>query len=219
MSKEAPRMFMSVRAYRGQYETADGAQPLILEQRLLPDGEMRVFTVLAGQPVRARSIQALMLERPEWVALRLAHTVDVLWKGRRHLAELEEAYLRAPGFSAHLAVALCLRIGGEVVATELCDTLSEALAELQALGAAGGGYRPVICHSCALSRPSLTAPGWDDRDDHQCFRDTPEAYASIGGDGRPVRGWGLHGGDYFVNAFHTCAAWRQAMLQRPPGEE
>jgi hypothetical protein len=209
MSPKNPlRVFMSASAYRALYETAEGVQPLILEVRLLPDGEVRIFTTLAGQPIRANGFRSLLPDRPECLALRLTHAVEVLWGGQRHLAEVEEAYVRDPGAFLSVAVTLRLTIGGQVVTTELHDTLADAVSELRELGAAGGGYWLMTCFSCALSRPALPGPGWDDRDDHQCFRDTPEAYSSIGGDGSSSRGWGLARGDYFVSAFHTCAAWR-----------
>ncbi len=202
------RNFVGVSAVEAVYHAAQVSHRLLLELRRSADGTMRLFTEIGGQQIQARSIHEFILARSDCKSLAIPHRVRVLWQGVPRVADLLEVFIPRHDEAANIHVQLRLDMEGSTYETEPCATLSDAVRELRERFPADTEWWLQTCHHCAYSSPFLLGPGWDDRDDLQCYRDAREALAEVRWMGKFAGYDTLHAGDYFVNAFHTCAAWR-----------
>jgi hypothetical protein len=206
---------MSTRVFEATYRDGENEQRLVLEQRVKWPiwWELLLFTVIGDQPVYADSVQALLLSQPSWESLRIPHDVTVLLDGERKAARIHEVYTANAG---HIEIRLLLDIEGEdkVYETEPCDSLQDARRELDELIGPSRGLWLQVCRECLHSWEISTGPGWDEHEEHGCNRDAllaPRENDLLGGvthfEGRY---------DFFVHAFHTCAAWRPIRWIRDP---
>jgi len=183
---------------------------LLIEMRISAEGKILLFTVVNGQQIRSSSIQEFVLSHPDCLSLSIGHSVNILWNKAIERAELYEIYV--PVHSGHnlIRVKVRLIVGNTTHETEACETLTEAVMELKELTSPDAEWWIQTCHHCIYSYPAFLGPGWDDRDQLRCYRDTPDEFVQIHQKGQKfVSSDTMYAGNYFVHAFHTCAAWRK----------
>jgi hypothetical protein len=205
------RNFMAASSFEATYRTDQGEQTLILEVRRTPDQGLLLFTVVDGQPVRVNSIHSFILTHPACRALSIPHTVGVLWNGTHKRAEFLEVYAPAPDPDPTYRVSIeaALTIEGTTYKSEACATLSEAMAELRDAIGPETDWWLLTCYHCDFQQPAFRFLV-DDRDEMRCYRDAPEAlFVEAKRRGKGASDEALYAGHYYVNAFHTCAAWRR----------
>jgi hypothetical protein len=202
------RNFVAASAFEAVYITEQGEQTLLVEVRRKPDGKMLLFTVVDGQQVREGSIQEFILTHQACKSLCIRHTVHVLWNSTPKTGELLEIFVPEQDVSRGISVRLRLTIASTAYETDACATLTEALMELDDVIGSETDWWLQICHDCYYSAPAFLFPV-DDRDDLRCYRDAPDVVAEVRDKGKFASPEALYAGSYFVNAFHTCAAWRR----------
>lgn len=141
------------------------------------------------------------------LSLSIPHTLYVLWNSVPKAAELVETFVPAPASPSFVNVKLSLVVDGNVYETEACDTLTDAIWELDEAIGEEIEWLLQTCYDCLYSRPAFLTPV-SDRDHMRCYRDVPEAFAEVRRQGKNASAEALHSGHYFVNVFHTCAAWQ-----------
>ena len=177
-----------------------------LEMRQNKDGAITVFTLVDGEPVRAASLHHLVYEHPEWKILDVPHDVHILWNGTPIKVVLHEIF--GPAIDQYVSIRVQLNIEGISYETELCRTLQDAYWELQEM-VAPNTLRLQTCFDCYFSWSAITGGGWDEHDELVCYRDAPlEAITEIHQRAKFASEGAEATGQYFVNAFHRCAAWR-----------
>jgi hypothetical protein len=203
------RHFMSARVFEAAYREGDNEEPLILEQRTRWPiwWELLLFTVISDQPVYANSVQALLLSQPTWESLRIPHEITVLLDGERKAARIHEIFTSNAG---HIEIRLLFAVEGEdkVYETAACDTLQEARWELRELVGSSRDLWLQVCSDCTHSTSISTGGGWDEHEEHGCNRDAHLATRENDLLGGMTHFEGAY--DFFVHAFHTCAAWRSS---------
>jgi hypothetical protein len=201
--------FVAPHLFEGEYHTDTQVHPLLLELRKYPDGRLAIFTVLDQQPLRATSFQALILSRPDCRALSLSHRVALQWNGTAKRAHLREYFIATPDLPSKVAIQLTLSIDNQTYHTSHCETLQEAYSELMAQLKQTATVWLQTCALCHYSWPALAGPGWDDRDELRCLRDAlPDLVIEMHEKGKFASQAARTAGEYFVHAFHTCAAWQ-----------
>lgn len=208
MSETSPlpdtfRAFSSFNKFWVIHHTEQGEQILLWESRTTA-GEKRVLhTIFEGQVVRVNSLDEFLLANPECLSLSIPHDVKVLWNGESQFAKLTEILsLRAD----RVVMKLCLVIGGTTYLTEECDSLTDAIWELDKIIGEKTEWWLQACYHCIYSRPAFLFPV-SDRDEMRCYRDVPEAFEEVKRLGKFAGISALQAGHYFVDAFHACAAW------------
>jgi len=205
------RNFVAATAFEVTCSTEQGDETLLVESRRRLDGGMLLFTVIGGQQVQAHSLHELLLASHRCVALTIPHNIRVLWNGVSKSASLLEVLIptREPLFQP--SVKLQLTFDAATYATETCDTLYDAIRELEDILGGDVAMWFQTCIHCNYSWPALYNPGWEDRNDYKCYRDTPEAHIEIRRNGKFASTAAQEAGDYYVDAFHTCAAWQRKL--------
>ncbi len=204
--------FAAFHAYEAIYRTAEKEEQILLEVRNFADEKELLFTVIDNQPIRVGSIHELVYSRPELISLSIPHMIRLLWKGEIKKAELIEIFSRSQNTAYPPIASLQLRLNmeGKTYETTICDTLQDAIEELHEMTRAEALWRLHACYSCRFSghaRDYIVS----DRE-YWCYRDVPEVVAEIQAKGRNKSGKGRFDGDYFVDAFHVCAAWQPLQL-------
>ncbi len=201
-------VFVSVNVFHGIYSTQQSEQELLLELRKLPDGKMILFTMLEGQQVHANSIQDFVLSHPSCMSLSIRHAIHILWNDVLKSADIVEVYAPTNHPLYRVSVELQVRFEDIMHTSGMCDDLYEARRELdEAVGPAVLLWLKRCC-DCVYSWPATLGPGWDPRDDLRCYRDAPvNLFQEVRQQGNGARREALFAGNYFVHAFHTCAAW------------
>jgi hypothetical protein len=208
---DVARHFMSARVFEAAYREGENEQSLVLEQRVKWPiwWELLLFTVIGDQPVYANSVQALLLSQPTWESLRIPHNITVLLDGERKAARMHEIFSSNAG---NIEIRLLLAVEGEdkVYETQAFDTLQEARRELDELVGFSRDLWLQVCSECTHSTSISTGGGWDEHEEHGCNRDAPLATRKNELLGGITHFEGTY--DFFVHAFHTCAAWRPSRL-------
>jgi hypothetical protein len=170
-------------------------------------GQWIVFTKVGGQLARYDSLQELVLKQPNCRALIISHTLNILWNDTVHKATLYEILSPSEKKSGLVTVKLRLEVNDKEYETEECDSLTEARRHLVEISSPVT-FQLQICADCCHSWPAVTGPGWDDRDELACYRDAPDAEAELVEKGKFASDEAAGAGEFFVNAFHSCAAWQ-----------
>jgi hypothetical protein len=84
--------------------------------------------------------------------------------------------------------------------------LTDAYVELQEITELVARWWLCTCFDCKYSGHARDYC-LSDRE-YWCYRDVPDAYAEIAAKGKYASQEARFAGDYFVDAFHTCAAWQ-----------
>lgn len=204
--------FMAISNFEAIYCTTQHKQLLVWEMRTKYQWNIEFFTRINGRDVRVKSLQDFILSEPDAVSLAIPHRVNVLWNNKPEVAELLEIYtpMKVPHhpLMPKVWMNLKLTVGNMSYETTECDHFTEAIWELSELIGSETKWVLQTCHSCNFSYPAFPGPV-SDRDDLRCFRDEPEAFIQIQEKGKYASLEALNSGDYFVNVFHTCAAWQQ----------
>jgi hypothetical protein len=201
--------FVGVYVFEAVCETGLGAETLLIESRISASGKLLLFTVVNGQPMRGGSIQDLVLSYPQCLSLSIGHTLHISWNNAHKKAEVYEIYV--PSHSKHNMINMKVRLHIDHMSyeTEECETLTEAIGELKTLTGPQIAWWFQTCHHCLYSYPAFRGPGWDDRDHLRCYRDAPNELVQVQQKGQKFVDFDtMYAGSYFVNAFHTCAAWQ-----------
>ena len=211
MSKSLPipdliRSFSSFNKFWAIHCTEQGEQTLLWESRTTTDEKFTLYTVLDGQEVRVNSISEFLFAHPKCLSLSIPHDIQVLWDGKSQSAELTEDFSLQSEPSS-VVIKLCLVIGNSRYETEECDTLTDAIWELGEIIDGDIKWWVQTCYHCIYSRPAFLVP-MSDRDELRCYRDVPDAFEEVKHRGKFADASALHAGHYFVNAFHSCAAWK-----------
>jgi len=200
-----PDRFVAVRAIEALIHTGMGTQSLLLEYRQHIDGKLDVFTIVGEEPIRAASLHDLISAHPTWESLDVLHNVSVLWNGTFTKVVLHEIFSRPT--DQYVSIRLQLDIQDASYQTEACETLQDAYWELQEVA------RPNLlelqtCQTCYFAWPAVTGPGWDEHDELACYRDSPLAALEMRQNREVASDAAQAQGQYFVHAFHRCAAWQ-----------
>jgi hypothetical protein len=150
--------------------------------------------------------------RPDWHELVIPHQIEVLWNDESKQAELHEIYASNPQEQIPLSMVpvsmrLRLNLEGNVFETGFNSSLQDALEEIRALIGNDNQLWLKTCYECRYVWDAITGPGGDERDELSCYRDAPAAGAEVRKKGKWASDEATGAGDYFVSAFHRCAAW------------
>jgi hypothetical protein len=209
--------FADFRVHTATYRTQQGETTILLEIRMMANEEHLLFTMVGDQEIRVGSIYELLHTLPSLVSLSIPHEVHLLWNGEIKQAELTEIFRPRPSVGYPLFAALQLRLAIEDrnYETSLCNTLQDAVWELQEITKAQADWWLRTCYHCQYAGQARDY-ATSDRE-YWCYRDVPDAFAEIQVKGKYASQEALFAGNYFVNAFHTCAAWRP--IQAVPSED
>ncbi|MCB9452532.1 MAG: hypothetical protein H6672_13935 [Anaerolineaceae bacterium] len=203
--------FVAVHVFEANYKTKDDEQSIPIETRTKSDGSMIVMTAINNQPIYTNSISSLIWILPNCVSLSIAHPLSLLGNGIIHKGILTEVFLPPEEDSPYrYSIQIRLSTEGKTYETTPCDTLSDAILELGGVienSQAKNGWQLQTCYHCKYCYPAFYWPG-SDRDTLRCYRDVGEAFAEIQEKGKRASFSAFAAGDYFVNAFHRCAAWQ-----------
>ena len=198
--------FSSFNKFWAIHHTERGEQTLLWESRTTTDEKRTLYTILNGQEVHVNSINEFLLTHSKCLSLSIPHDVQVLWNGKSQSAKLTETFsLQSESIS--VVINLCLVIDNSRYETEECDTLTDAIWELEERIGGGIKWWMQTCYHCLYSRPAFLVPV-SDRDEMRCYRDVPDAFEEVKRQGKFASISALQAGHYFVDAFHSCAAWR-----------
>lgn len=198
--------FISVHTYYARYRTQQSEQIILLETRTKSDRSRQIFTIINDEQVRATSIQALLLMRPDCKSLSISHEVSVVWDNSIKNATLIEIFSISQSLG-QVSVSLVLEIDGISYSTSECVSFTEAVDELREITGHDKVWRLQTCFDCRFSRPAFLDPT-DDREELRCYRDAPEAFEDVQARSKFASQEALSAGDYFVDAFHKCAGWQ-----------
>jgi hypothetical protein len=170
---------------------------------------------LTAVPERKKVISHRTVEN----RLSIPHTIHMLWNGEVKQAEVTEIFRPRPNVGHSLFAALQLRlvIEGRKYETSLCNTLQDAVWELQEITEAKADWWLRTCYHCQYAGQARDY-ATSDRE-YWCYRDVPDAFAEIQAKGKYASREALYAGSYFVNAFHVCAAWRPIQTSSAVDEE
>jgi hypothetical protein len=204
---EHAKNFVSAHVQDAVYKTEHEQQNILLEFRKFPSESELVFTIVNEQDFRVASIHELVYALPSLVSLSLSHSIRLFWNGASKNATLIELFM--PSYthrptSADLQLRLILE--DESYQTTACDTLQDAIWELQEQTKLEAEWRLCTCFHCLYSGYARDY-AVSDRE-YWCYRDVPEAVTEIQTNGKVVRNDTRWAGAYFMDAFHTCAFWR-----------
>lgn len=205
--------FVSTAVFEADYATADGVETLCIEVRtyikkLNASQTQMLFTMIDGREVRVSSIFDLILLDKKCLSLSIPHSVMIEWNNKSKRAILTEIYIPNHGPQLGKTIKLLLSVDGNLFETSSNDVLQDAFEELNELIAPQKASRLKICYQCNFSYPKL--PGrQDERENLQCFRDNLEYFDEVKEAKKFASDKALNSGDFFVNAFHTCAAWKR----------
>lgn len=202
--------FVAVSGFEALYKTSQSSQTVIFELRVFRDENLTLFTILDGQEIRETSIHSFVINQAECVSLQIEHPIRILWNGQPEKAALIEEFIRAPlDKSTPIHIRVGLKIGENFFQSDECDTLSDAIKELKEFIGDNTILRLQTCFECIFGWPAFRGPGWDDRNSWRCYRDVPpETFKEVLNKLKFASHEVFFSGHYFVNAFHTCAAWR-----------
>lgn len=208
MSETSPlpdsfRAFSSFNKFWAIHRTEQGEQTLLWESRTTVDRKRMLYTIFDDQVVRVNSINEFLFAYPKCLSLSIPHDVKVLWNGESQFAKLTETFsLQAD----RVVMKLCLVIGGTTYLTEDCDSLTDAIWELDEIIGDQIKWWLQTCYDCIYSRPAFLFPV-SDRDEMRCYRDVPDAFEEVKRQGKFASISSLQAGHYFIDAYHACAAW------------
>lgn len=204
--------FMSAVTFEADYETKQGKETLWIESRIYleklnePHAQV-LFTCISGNTIRVPSIQHLILQKEDCLSLSIPHSVTVDWDTASKRAILTEVYVPHHGFIPSWGVQLLLHVDDRFFKTGLNDTLQDAFLELDEQVGSELSLFVKVCYQCDYSYDA--PPGTrDERENLQCFRDNPERLQEVKKMNKFASAEALRSGHFFVNSFHTCAAWR-----------
>jgi hypothetical protein len=208
ISENPSKNFTAFSIYEATYRTEQGEDTILLEFRTMPNEQQVLFTVIDNKQIRADSIHELVYSLPSLVSLGIPHSVRLLWNGNIKLAKLIETFrpsqdIEYPSFAS---LQLRLVVDNKTYETALCNTLQDAIWELQEMTEAEAAWWLRTCYHCQYSGQARDY-ALSDRE-FWCYRDVPDAFAEIQAKGKYASREARQAGRYFVNAFHACAAWR-----------
>lgn len=198
--------FVAAHAFDAVYRTNEGEQDLLLEVRTMANSTTTIYGMVQGQEIRANSINQLVWALQGCISLSINHSISVLWNGTIKKAELLEVLTPTADVNG-ISTSLRLAVDGATYETEPCHTLTDAEAELYDIIGPDIHWRLRTCFGCSFSRPAFLTPA-SDRDDLRCYRDAQQAFAVVRRAGKFASFDAYYAGDYFVTAFHSCAAWQ-----------
>ena len=209
------RNFVSAAVFEAEYTSAHGTQTLLIETRaymkkMNESQTQSLFTVINGEAIQLPSLYNLVLRDPECLSLSIPHSLGTEWNGVTKRAVLTEVLVphHGPKPGRSVNVKLLFSVDNQFFETDLNDTLQEAFIELDEQMGSSDALWFKVCYQCHYGFPKLNGPQ-DERENLQCFRDSPlEHFEEVKRLSKFASAAAQHSGDYFVNAFHTCAAWK-----------
>ena len=209
--------FTNFRIHEAIYQTKDKKETILLEFRLTVLEEDILFTVIDGKQIRVETIHHLVQALPALVSLSIPHSIRLLWNGVIKQGELVEIFSPSQDPKHPLIASLQLRLtlDDQTYETTICDNLQDAVQELEEMTEAEAQWWLCTCYHCHYSDHNRLY-SLSDRE-YACYRDVPEALAEIRAKGKIASPEARRAGKYFVDAFHTCAAWKPA--QTAPATE
>jgi hypothetical protein len=203
--------FVSSHIQEAVYKTEYEEQIILLESRQFPTEEELLFTIVNDQEFRVPSIHELVYALPSLMSLSLSHSIRLFWNGVIKKATFIEIFTPSRTQRPPLAdLQIKLAIDDKSFQTTICDTLQDAIWELHDLTRTEAEWRLYTCYHCQYSGQARDYLVGDRQ--YWCYRDVPDAIAEIKARGKPIRSETRWAGAYYVDAFHTCAAWRPLVL-------
>ena len=206
--------FVSASVCQAEYTTIHGTQTLVIEtrtymKRINESQTQRLFTMIDEEAVQVPSLIDLVLRDAECSSLSIPHSVVIELNGVTQRAMLTEIYTPHHGDNMNWSIKLLLAFDKQIFETEQNDCLQDAFVELGELVGSRDALWVKICYQCNYVHVKRSGIQ-DEREDLQCFRDSPpqlfeEAKRRL--KFASAEAWAS--GDFFVNAFHTCAAWQR----------
>lgn len=199
--------FISSRYYRAKYKSDSGEEEIIIEVRANAIDEFKFFSIVMGEKIVASYLMQFAMLLPNLISLEIPHSLQVMWSNNIYEAQLLEIFqvTETDSDSKSCTLRLELKVDQQVFQTEPCDTLQDAVWELDGLIGDQIQWQLRTCFHCYFSghaRDYITG----DRE-YWCYRDS-SIYPERRNQWKSVDPKIRFDADFYVNAFHTCAAWR-----------
>lgn len=207
------RNFASFHVQEAIYRTEHKQEEILVETRMTALEDQLFFTIVNNQQIRASSIHKLVHLLPSLLSLDIKHSIRLLWNDEKRRAEIEEIFRpRQTSQNSLLASSqLRLTVDNKTYETTICDTLMDAIWDLQEIIQSKAEIWLYTCFHCQYNGHAMNYLVGDR--EYWCYRAVPEAFAEIRAKRKAASQSARFAGKYFVNAFHTCAAWQ---LSQPP---
>jgi len=177
---------------------------LIIETRYRPDEGVELFTIYNEVRVRATTLNDLVSKLDGIDEIQIPRKVPIDFGERVVVGRFTEHYRPSRSGNAFAeTVKATLQVDTNVWESPWSDFLGDALVELHQLSPA---WRFRTCMTCALA--AQPSPYGNTDREFWCYRDSPEAIREYEQTGRFSDGPYRFTGNYWVPAFHRCAAWR-----------
>ncbi len=199
----------SFNMWEALYFGEQSCEAITIEMRVTPQNRL-VFAVIDKEPAEARSIQELVAERPDCREISMSHALKLILNGEAKAASLVERFIRDQTRPGLVGRQLVLTVDERRFESQICNSLTEAMFSLDDMLGSSAKWWLTICFDCRFSREARFVP-LDDRDFLVCYRDFPNQLSQIEQleDSRKDATQLSDGGHFFVNAFHSCAAWKE----------
>jgi len=207
--------FVSTRVHEAVYKTEHEEQTILLEFRQFLSENELVYTIVKEREFRVTSMHELVYALPSLVSLSLSHSIRLFWNGVIKKATLIEVFMPSRTQQPPLAnLQVKLILDDKSFQTTSCNTLQDAIWELQELTNTEAEWRLCTCYHCQYSGYARDYANSDR--EYWCYRDVPDAVTEIQTSGKVIRHETRWAGAYFMDAFHTCAFWRPLVI---PGKQ
>ena len=200
--------FVSTRVYTAVCQRNGKEELILIESRQSELEKTLVFTVVDGKQIRIGSMLELVQSLPLLESLSMRHIIRVLWNNEFRDAELVETLVpsRVADDTSLPSLKLALVLEGKTYETTLCDVLTDAYIEMHEMTEDVAAWRWCTCFCCRYARHARFYSNSDRQ--YWCYRDVPDALAEIEAKGKSASSESRFAGNYYVDAFHTCAAWQ-----------
>lgn len=201
--------FSSFNLLYANCEVGHQSARISIETRINASGEELFFTKINQVEYIAGSIFELMRKIPSIKSIRIYRNVSALWKEDLTSIELIEAFRLSQALEEETSISyqLYVSIENEKYSTGICETLTDAIWELQEILSPISQFWLCTCFHCFFAHHPLDYMNTDRL--YWCYRDVPEAMSEINAKGKAASPASWFAGTYYVNAFHTCAGWRR----------
>lgn len=201
------RHFVLSRHYFARVVNGEGTEKIVIEERANALDEFEIYAIVKGEPIRARFFEEFAASLPGMRRLEIPHRIELVWDGEIRKADFIEVFKRSAEGDGHAMIefSVVLKVGDNSYATEACDTLQDAIWELEETISHRATWRIRSCYHCFYSGHARFY-ATSDRE-YWCYRDIPD-FPEWKSDWKGATPSERSSGHFYVNAFHTCAAWR-----------
>lgn len=206
-STEPQGHFVLSRHYFASFMSDEGEEPIVIELRANSLDQFTIFSIVKGKVIRSQHLVDFVGSLPELKFLEIPHQVELLWNEKVLKADLIEVF-RSPEQAEEpdsILFGLNLKIGDTTYSTTSCDTLQDAIVELQSMIGEEVSWFLRTCYDCYYSGHARFY-ATSDRE-YWCYRDV-SGFSEWRSQWKHADTSMRFSGDFYISAFHTCAAWQ-----------